>query len=113
MKEREAKELLTELFERHNVPSIPVKFFPKPITIKEDVSARLEAAGLGQFADTVSVSHTIKGVFNVNPVTHEHWIEFYGLPSPDIVRHAFKNYLEHLGVKYIRKSPTPLKEVEG
>ncbi len=112
MNESEARELLTELFERHSVPSIPVKFFSKPVTIKEDVSARLEDVGLGQFADAVSVSHSIKGAFNVNQVTHERWIEFYGLPSPRLVRHEFKHYLDHLGVEYIRKSPTQPKEAE-
>ncbi len=113
MKERNATELLKELFERHSVPAIPIKFFPKPVTIKEDVSARLEAAGLGQFADAVSVSHIIHGAFIINPVTRERWIEFYGLPSPRIVRHEFKHYLEILDIEYIRKSPTKKKEAEG
>lgn len=113
MEEREARELLKELFERHSVPSIPVKFFPKPITTKLDLSKRLEDAGLSQFADTVTAKTIIYGSFNIDPVTRERWIEFYGLPSPSNVRHEFRHYLELLGVEYIRKSPTPRKEVEG
>ncbi len=116
MKEREARELLKDLFERHSVPAIPVKFYPKPITTtttKEDISKRLEDVGLGHMADAVTVRHTIYGAFIVNPVTRERWIEFYGLPSPRMVRHEFRHYLELLGVDYIRKSPTTPKEAEG
>ena len=113
MKEREARELLTELFERHSVPSIPVKFFPKPITTKLDLSKKLEDAGLSQFADTVTAKNVIYGAFMINTVTRERWIEFYGLPSSTDVRHEFRHYLDLLGVGYIKKSPTKPKEAEG
>ncbi|GAH77187.1 unnamed protein product [marine sediment metagenome] len=113
MKEKDVREMMTELFERHSVPSIPVKFFSKPITTKLDISKKLEDAGLSQFADTVTATTTTYGAFMINSVTRERWIEFYGLPSPTDVRHEFKHYLDHLGVKYIRKSPTKSKEAEG
>ncbi len=112
MKERETRELLKDLFERHSVPAIPIKFYPKPITAIEDISKRLDDMGLGHMADAVTVRHTIYGAFMINSVTRERWIEFYGLPSPRMVRHEFKHYLELLDVEYIRKSPTRKKEAE-
>ncbi|GAH27006.1 unnamed protein product [marine sediment metagenome] len=105
MKEREARELLKELFERHNVPAIPAKFQPKPITTKNQVTTPL--------GGTLTFMEKMYGTFNVKPVTGECWIEFYGLPSPNTVRHEFRHYLEYLGVKYIRKSPTKPKDAEG
>ena len=108
MKEIEARELLKELFERHCVPSIPVIFHPKPITTKEDISTKLEDAGLSHLADAVTVKTITKGAFKTNIMTGERWIEFYGLPADHDVRHEFKHYLEHLGIAYIRKS-VPVK----
>ena len=103
MKEREARELLKELFERHSVPVIPVKFHPAPMITKGEDLTKLRDAGLSHLAAAVTV--ITKGEFKINPVTRERWIEFYGRPSDHDVRHEFKHYLEHLGVKYIRRSP--------
>ncbi len=111
MKEREARELLTELFERHSVPSIPVKFHLAPMTTKGEDIPRLKEIGLGHLASAVTV--VTKGEFHVDPVTRERWIVFYGAPSPRNVRHEFRHYLDHLGVEYIRKSPTKPTEAEG
>lgn len=102
MKETQARELLTALFERHAVSPIPITFYPKPITTEEDVSKKLEDIGLSHMAAAVTVRTVIKGAFKTNTMTGERWIEFYGLPSDHDVRHEFKNYLELLGVKYIR-----------
>ncbi len=113
MKEKEASALLQQLFVRHCVPEIPVIFHPKPITTKMDISKRLEDAGLGHMADSVTATETIYGAFMTNPMTGERGIAFYGRPSPSNVRHEFKHYLDHLGVEYIRKSPTQPKEAEG
>ncbi len=113
MKERGARELLKELFERHSISSIPVKFFPKPITTKLDISKKLEDAGLSQFADTVTVTEKTYGALKINSVTRERWIEFYGLPSPSNVRHEFRHYLDLLGAGYVRKKPIQSREVEG
>ena len=117
MKEKKARALLEELFERHSVPAIPVKFHPTPKTTKgKDIGTdeiiisdlgdrrrvpKLEDIGLGHFAAAVTI--VTKGEFKVNLVTRERWIEFYGAPSPTDVRHEFKHYLELLGVEYIRK----------
>ena len=111
MKEREARELLKELYERHSVLSIPIKFHPTPMITKGEDIPKLKEVGLGHLAAAVTV--ITKGEFKVNPVTRERWIEFYGLPSPSDVRHEFKHYLELLGVEYIRKSSTQPKEAEG
>lgn len=105
MRETQARELLTALFERHAVSPIPITFYPKPITKEEDVSEKLEEAGLGQFKDSVTVRTITKSAFKANTMTGERWIEFYGLPSDHDVRREFKHYLELLGVKYIRRSP--------
>ena len=105
MNVKESQLLLKELFERHSVPSISVKFFPKPITEKLDVLEKLKSIGLSHLADATTVTETTKGALKINDVTRERWIEFYGLPSPVIVRHEFKHYLELLGVEYIRKRP--------
>jgi len=105
MKEKQTRELIDELFERHSVPSIPVKFFPKPITTKLDISKKLEDAGLSQFADTVTATEKTFGALIINTVTRERWFEFYGAPSSTDVRHEFKHYLELLGLDYIRKRP--------
>lgn len=105
MKEIEARELLEELFERHSVSSIPAKFYPKPIITKNRFTMSL--------GGTLTCMEKMYGTFNVKPVTGECWIEFYGLPSPNTVRHEFRHYLEYLAVKYIRKSPTRSKEAEG
>jgi hypothetical protein len=102
MKESEARELLKELFERHSVPAIPVKFHLTPMITKGEDLTELRDAGLSHLAAAVTV--ITKGEFKVNPVTRERWIEFYGLPSPTDVRHEFKHYLDLLGVEYIRKS---------
>ena len=101
MQEKEAREMLKELFERHSVPSIPIKFHPNPMTKKGEDLTKLRDAGLGHLADAVTV--ITKGEFKINPMTHERWIEFYGLPTETHVRHEFKHYLEHLGIKYIKK----------
>ncbi|GAH38110.1 unnamed protein product [marine sediment metagenome] len=93
MKEKEARELLKELFERHNVPWIPTLFHPKPITTKENIVTDLGGA--------LTVKNIIMGTFHV--MTDICWFEFYGLPSATTVRHEFRHYLEHLGVEYIRK----------
>ncbi len=103
MKEKEAREMLKELFERHSVPSTLVKFYPKPITTKKDVSKKLEDIGLSHLAKAVTVTEKTYGALKINMETRERWIEFYGLPSPSEVRHEFKHYLELLGVEYIRK----------
>ena len=103
MKEKEARELLKELFERHAVSPIPIIFYPKPITTEEDVSEKLVEAGLGQLAYAVTVKSITKGAFKTNTVTGERWFEFYGRPSPRDVRHEFRHYLDHLDVEYIRK----------
>lgn len=105
MKKAQARELMDELFERHGVSPIPVKFHPKPKTEKKDISKKLEDAGLSQFADAVTVTETTYGAFIINRVTRERWFEFYGLPSASNVRHEFKHYIDFLGVKYIRKRP--------
>jgi len=102
MKEKEARELLAELFERHSVPSIPVKFHPTPMITKGENLTKLRDAGLGHLAAAVTL--VTKGEFKVNPVTRERWIEFHGAPSPSDVRHEFKHYLELLDIEYIRKS---------
>ncbi len=102
MEEKEARVLLEELFERHSVPMIPVKFHPTPMTTKGEDIPKLKEIGLGHLAAAVTV--ITKGEFKLDPVTRERWIEFYGLPSPSDVRHEFKHYLELLGVEYIRKS---------
>uniref|UniRef100_A0A6M3M472 Uncharacterized protein n=1 Tax=viral metagenome TaxID=1070528 RepID=A0A6M3M472_9ZZZZ len=101
MKEREAREMLKELFERHSVPTIPVKFHPKSMVTKGEDIPKLKEIGLGHLAAAVTV--ITRGEFNVNPVTRERWIEFYGLPSPTDVRHEFRHYLDLLGVEYIKK----------
>ena len=103
MKEKEARELLKELFERHAVSPIPTIFYPRPKTTEEDVSKKLEDAGLSHMADAVTVKEITKGAFKVNMMTGERWFEFYGHSSPTEVRHEFKHYLELLGVEYIRK----------
>ena len=95
MKEKEAREMLKELFERHNAPSIPIKFYPKPIITKEKLTTDLG----GELTETT----TTKGTFNINLATGECWFEFYGLPSPGDVRHEFRHYLASLGVEYVRK----------
>jgi len=95
--------MLKELFERHCVSPIPVIFHSRPITTEEDVSQKLEDAGLSHMADAVTVKETTKGAFKTNTVTGERWFEFYGRPSPRDVRHEFRHYLDHLGVEYIRK----------
>lgn len=102
MKVNEAKELLQQLFDRHSVPVIPAIFKPRPITKEEDVSEKLEEAGLGQFKDSVTVRTITKSAFKANIMTGERWIEFYGLPSDHDVRREFKKYLASLGVEYIR-----------
>jgi len=101
MKEKEARELLKELFERHCISSIPVKFHPTPMITKGEDIPELKEAGLGHLAAAVTV--ITKGEFKVDPVTGERWFEFYGRPSPNDVRHEFRHYLDHLGVEYIRK----------
>lgn len=113
MKEREARKLLTELFERHCVPSIPIIFHPRPITTEKDISAKLEEAGLSHLADAVTVKTTIRGAFKTNMMTKERSIEFYGLPTDHTVRHEFKHYLNHLGIAYVRKTPTQSPEVSA
>jgi len=95
MKEKEARELLKELFERHAVSPIPITFYPKPITTKEEHLTRLGGA--------LTVRTTTKGSFNVNLRTGDCWFEFHGLPSPRDVRHEFRHYLDYLDKKYIRK----------
>ena len=100
MKEKEAREMLKELFERHNVPSIPINFDPKPITTKKQVITKLG----GTLTYTVKMHASFNIKVNVDPtVADELWFEFYGLPSPTTIRHEFKHYLNYLGVKYIRK----------
>ena len=101
MKEKEARELLKELFERHSVPAVPVKFHSTPKTTKGEDIPKLKEIGLGHLASAVTV--VTKGEFTVDLMTRERWIEFYGLPSPTDVRHEFKHYLDLLGVEYIRK----------
>ncbi len=98
MKEKEARELLKELFERHDVLPISVDFHPNVLTTqKETIVTPLGGV----------LTHIVKiyGLFRVKKVRHgcECWIEFYGLPSATTVRHEFKHYLEFLGVEYIRK----------
>lgn len=102
MKVSKARELLKELFERHNVPWIPVLFHPKPITTtKEHITTPL--------GNTMTFFEKLHGTFNVHPMMGECWIEFYGLPSANTVRHEFRHYLNYLDVEYIRKSPTKSK----
>jgi len=101
MKEKEARELLNELFERHSVPTIPIIFHPTPMITKGEDISKLKEIGLGHLTSAVTV--ITKGEFHVNPVTRERWIVFYGLPSPTDVKHEFKHYLDLLGVEYIRK----------
>ncbi len=101
MKEKEARKILKELFERHCVPSIPIIFHPNPITTKKDISAKLEAAGLSNMADIVTVKTITRGVFKTNIMTSERSIEFYGLPTEHTIRHEFKHYLDHLDVAYV------------
>jgi len=103
MKEKEDREMIRELFERHSVSSIPVKFYPKPITTKKDVSKKLEDIGLSHMINSVTVTEKTYGTLKINTITRERWFEFHGLPSPTDVRHEFKHYLELLGLKYIRK----------
>jgi len=105
MKEKEAREMIRELFQRHSVPSIPIKFHPKPITTKKDISKKLEDIGLSHLEDSVTVTEKTYGALKINTVTRERWFEFYGAPSPTDVRHEFKHYLEILGLEYIRKRP--------
>ena len=93
MKEGEARKLLNELFERHNVPWIATIFYPKPITKK--------LAYLTKLGVSITVKTVTKGTFNT--MRDECWIEFYGIPSPTDVRHEFRHYLEHLGVEYVRR----------
>lgn len=101
MKEREARKLLAELFERHSVPSIPVKFHLTPMTTKGEDIPKLKEIGLGHLAAAVTV--VTKGEFKVDLMTRERWIEFHGLPSATMVRHEFRHYLDLLGVEYIRR----------
>lgn len=101
MKEKEARELLKELFERHAVSPIPVIFHLKPMITKGEDIPKLKEIGLGHLAAAVTV--VTKGEFKVNPMTGERWFEFHGLPSPRDVRHEFRHYLDHLDVEYIRK----------
>ncbi|GAG18528.1 unnamed protein product [marine sediment metagenome] len=96
MKEGEARKLLNELFERHNVPWIATIFYPKPITNK--------LAHLTMLEGSITVKKITKGTFN-SLHSGECWIEFYGLPSPTDVRHEFRHYLEELGVEYVRRKP--------
>lgn len=110
MKEKEAREMMIEMFERHSVPVIPVKFHSTPMVTKGEDIPKLKEIGLGHLAAAVTV--ITKGEFKVNPVTRERWIEFYGLPSPTDVRHEFRHYLDLLDVGYIRKSPTQPKEAD-
>lgn len=109
MKEREARELLNELFERHNVPAITAKFFPKPRTTKKQITTDLG----GSLTVMEKTYATFNSKQNLDDMTWEHWIEFYGLPSANTVRHEFRHYLAHLGVEYIRKSTTPPKDAEA
>lgn len=103
MNEKDAREMLKELCERHSVSLIPVKFHPIPMITKGEDIAKLKEIGLGHLASAVTL--ITKGEFKVNPLTHERWIEFYGSPTETHVRHEFKHYLEYLGIEYIRKRP--------
>lgn len=108
MKEREAREMIKELFERHNVSPIPAKFYPKRRTTKEDITTD---SGV-KFTKTT----TMYGTFNMKITMDEIllWIEFYGSPLPRMIRHEFRHYLEdYLGKKYIRETPSQPKKGEG
>lgn len=102
MRKNKVKEMLKELFERHSVPVISVKFHPNPMITKGEDIPKLKEIGLDHLA--VAVTVITRGEFKVDPMTRKRWIEFYGLPSPTDVRHEFRHYLDHLGLKYIRKS---------
>lgn len=109
MKEREAREMMNELFERHNVPPISLKFYPKPRTTKRHMTTAL--GGRIAFMEKTYATFNAKQI--MDDLTWECWIEFYGRPTANTVRHEFKHYLEYLGKKYIRKSPTKKKKAEG
>ncbi len=104
MKELKAREMLKELFERHNVPPIKLEFIPNPVTTKKEITTDLGGA--------LTVSETMYGATLYNSLTKECWIEFYGRPTANTIRSEFKPYLEFLGKKYIRKSPTRKKKAE-
>ena len=99
MKEKQARELMDELFERHNLHPIPLIFYPKPITTKSEI--------ITPMGSKLTHKQIIYGFFRVKMVRDEPqvWIEFWGLPSENTVRHEFKHYLDWLGQKYIRKRP--------
>ncbi len=113
MNEKDAREMLEELFLRHSVPSIPVNFLPKPITTKVDIRQKLKEVGLSHLASATTVTEITKGALKINDVTRERWIEFYGLPSPEIVRHEFKHYLELLGLEYIKKDAQMSDDIQN
>jgi len=104
MNEKDTREMLKELYDRHKVPMIESIFYLKPISKTREIITDFG----GQITNTIIT----KASFNENMVTGECWFEFYGLPSEKNVRHEFKHYLDHLGIKYIRKR-LGKREAEG